>query len=87
MAVAFLDALEAAESFKALFLPFGNEGGVTPFFSHAVVVKLARDLSLLVIKVVDVATHLMVHFEDRPKDFWLALSFIWFIFNIAHFLL
>ena len=47
LTVCFLDTSQTAKTFKPTFLPLGDEIGVSPFLSQAIVVELPGNLVLL----------------------------------------
>ena len=87
LGISFLDAHQAAEAFVTRFLPLSDQCSIGPSFSDAIIVQLTRNLSLFVIEVIDVATHLVMKLVDWPQHFWFTLAFVRFILDISHLLL
>ena len=60
LTIGLLDTLEAAEVLEAGLSPFCNQLTVDELLSKQILIQLARDYFLLIVKVVDVAAALMV---------------------------
>ena len=85
--IGFLYALQAAQIFEAVLLPFRYQIGVGIFLTEAEFIQLPG-YGLLFIKLsIYVSGHLVVKLKNRPQNLRFAFSFTWCIFNISHFYL
>ena len=74
LSIGLLDTLEAAEVLEAGLSPFCNQLTVDELFSKQILIQLARDDFLLIVKVVDVAAALMVQAQYRLENLCFPLA-------------
>ena len=83
--VANLHTAKTAQVFVALFLPLGDQCLVSNLVLQTKIVQFSCDGLSFVEQIVNVTTSLVMNLKDRPKRFYLTLSFVTFALRLSHF--